>query len=288
MLGVLFSLLEIVLRKSAPELSLAFLIAHRVEGIESELVLSNIDYRPGCDLAVALGYTGVAIMLSGIAYVARRRLSFMRNVGSLRAWFDWHVMSGVIGPSFILLHSAAKLDNWVSLGLWSLVITVLSGLLGRYLTTELPERASRAAIDTLDVDRVLGNLRTLHQGVAAADAWFDVYRREVKAFNESLGGENDFRAAFSSFVWVLRDDILRRRDAGRLYRMLRSSIAGGDARQLRRKAARAALELALFERRRVLLPRIEPLYSRWKMIHVPFAVAMSLIGGLHIFIELRR
>ena len=58
-------------------------------------------------------------MITGMLYVWRRRFSFMRNWGSLRSWFDWHVLTGVLGPAFILLHSAAKLDNWVSLGFWS-------------------------------------------------------------------------------------------------------------------------------------------------------------------------
>ena len=49
---------------------------------------------------------------------------------------------------------------------------------------------------------------------------------------------------------------------------------------------RAALLRAHYERRRVLLPRIEPLFRRWKLIHVPAAILLALLGGAHIVLAL--
>ena len=161
-----------------------------VEGIDPELALAQVGYRPGCELAVDFGYTGTALMITGMLYVWRRRFSFMRNVGSLRSWFEWHVLTGVLGPAFILLHSVAKLDNWVSLGFWSMIITVISGLLGRYLTTQIEERASTAAMEVLDIDRQLAKLRGTQPGVRAADVWYEAYRRRVTNFDNWLGGKN--------------------------------------------------------------------------------------------------
>ncbi|HEX8952800.1 MAG TPA: 4Fe-4S dicluster domain-containing protein, partial [Polyangia bacterium] len=146
---------EIAMRLWAPKYSMQFLIATLAEGIDPELALDKIGYRPGCELAVDFGYTGTALMITGMLYVWRRRFGFMRNWGSLRSWFEWHVLTGVLGPAFILLHSVAKLDNWVSIGFWSMIITVISGLLGRYLTTQIEERASTAAVEVLDIDRQL-------------------------------------------------------------------------------------------------------------------------------------
>ncbi len=100
------------------------------------------------------------------------------------------MLTGVLGPAFILLHSVAKLDNWVSLGFWSMIITVISGLLGRYLTTQIEERASTAAVEVLDIDRQLAKLRGTQPGVRAADVWYEAYRRRVTNFDNWLGGKN--------------------------------------------------------------------------------------------------
>jgi hypothetical protein len=287
---------EIALRKFLPERSIAYIILTRAEGFEHDLALSRVDYRPGCELAINLGYVGTALMITGLAYVWRRRMPFMRNVGSLRAWFDWHVLAGVIGPSFILLHSVAKLDNWVSLAFWSMIATVLSGLLGRYLTTQLPQAASVATVETLEVDRQLGKLRIEHPGVRVADGWFEDYRRRLAAFELRLDGPKvrgrepkapTAGGGVIAFFWMLKDDLARGGRSRRLNRSLKAAVRGPGASKVRRRAYKLALRLERLERRRVLLPRLEPLFLRWKAIHVPMAVALTIIATIHIFLALK-
>jgi hypothetical protein len=282
---------EIAMRLWVPKWSMAYLIATMVEGIDADLALPRIGYRPGCELAVNFGYTGTALMLTGLFYVWRRRFSFARNWGSLRSWFEWHVLTGVLGPSFILLHSVAKLDNWVSLGFWSMIITVISGLLGRYLTTQIEERASTAAMEVLDIDRQLAKLRGTQPGVRAADVWYEAYRRRVGNFDKRLGGKDGaptFLGAVWTFLWCVKDDVMR----GRLIRALRSqlkkTVHGRGARKVRGEAMRLSLQLALLERRRVLLPRLEPLFNQWKAAHIPMSVVLTIVATIHIVIELRR
>ncbi len=267
---------EIVLRKVAPERSFDYLYQTLVDGIEPSIAVTRVDYRPGCELAVRLGTIGTIIMFSGMLYPARRRIARLRNLGSQRAWFDMHVLTGVIGPLFIVLHTVAKLDNWVSLAFWSMVGTVLSGLVGRYLTTQLPERASSAALDALEVDRKLAALRARHATVRAADDWFAAYQRRV--------GEVAKRPLVAILGWLVADDFAR----ATRHRALGEALGGVPDPRARREAARCASRLALYERRRVLLPRLEPLFRRWKLVHVPMAIALTVIGGVHIAISLLR
>jgi len=296
LLAVALAGTEILLRKVFPGWSASYWLAVHVDGVDPDLALARVDYRPGCELAVNYGYAGTVIMITGLFYVWRRRLSFMKNWGSLRAWFDWHVMTGVVGPIFILFHSAAKLDNWVSLAFWSMVLTVVSGLLGRYLTTELPERASTAMVETLEVDRLLAVLRSAHPGVRVADGWFETYRRRVSLWERRLAGsakEKDkkkkatFWGAVATFFWVVKDDVLRGKRKRALSKALRAAVRGKGAGAVRRQAMKYAERLATLERRRVLMPRLEPLFRQWRAVHVPMAVILTLIAGVHIFLALR-
>ena len=288
---------EIALRLYRPERSLSFFLYTHADGFDRELALSRVDYRPGCELAVNLGYVGTALMLTGMAYVWRRRMPFMRTVGSLRSWFDWHVLSGVFGPLFIVLHSVGRLDNWVSLAFWSMMVTVISGLLGRYLTTQLPQAASTAIVETLEVDRQLGKLRIEHPGVRVADSWFEEARRRLLAYEATYtpvavrGQKGDARPAtvgdgVTAVLYMLRDDLTRWMRNSALSKALASSVRGPGARKIRRRAYKLATRLARLERRRVLLPRLEPLFLRWKAIHVPMAIALTVIATVHIFLSL--
>ena len=60
-------------------------------------------------------------------------------------------------------------------------------------------------------------------------------------------------------------------------------MRGPGARRIRSRAHKLAMRLERLERRRVLLPRLEPLFLRWKAIHVPMAVALTIIASVHIF-----
>lgn len=298
LLAVAVGCVEIVLRKVWPQYSAAYWFATKVDGIDPDIAIHRVDFRPGSELAVDFGYIGTFLMISGLLYVWRRRLGFMRNWGSLRAWFDWHVMTGVVGPLFILMHSAAKLDNWVSFGFWSMVATVISGILGRYLTTELPERASTAMVETLEVDRKLATLRQAHPGLRVVDGWFEVYRRKVAHFDRRLAGKGKeprrdrgkptFWGAIWSVLWVMKDDLGRGRRLRALSKSLRQSVRGPGARKVRKEARTLADRLALLERRRVMLPRLEPLFRQWKAIHIPMSVVLTVVAGIHIFLELRK
>ena len=287
----LLSCTEIALRLWLPKYSLGYLMMTMVDGIPPEIALPRVGYRPGCALAVNFGYAGTALMVTGMMYVWRRRFSFMRNVGSLRSWFEWHVLTGVLGPLFILLHSVAKLDNWVSLGFWSMIITVVSGLLGRYLTTQLEERASTAAVEVLDLDRQLAKLRGVHPGVRSADVWYEAYQRRLKNFERARGGVEarpTFFGAILAFFWVVKDDVLRGRRLRQLKSQLKKTVHGRGARKVRREAIVIAQRLALLERRRVLLPRLEPLFNQWKAAHIPMSIILTVIATIHISIELAR
>ena len=288
LLAVAAFAVEIALRKLWPAWSLSYFLAVHVDGIDADLALARTDFRPGCGLAVNLGYAGTALLISSMTYVWRRRFSFMRNWGSLRSWFDWHVLAGVIGPLFILMHTAAKLDNWVSMAFWSMVLTVVSGLLGRYLTTQIEENASVAAVETLEESRALDELRRLHVGVRSADDWFEAYRTRVQKFERGFkNGRPTFFGAVWACLWVLGDDLKRGARIRRLKRALRASVSGHRAWTVRRKATRHAVKLALLERRRVLLPRLEPLFRQWKAVHVPMAVCLTVIATIHIVLALR-
>jgi hypothetical protein len=128
-------------------------------------------------------------MIIAAIYPIFRRIKLFRWFASNTMWFDFHLMAGTVGPMFVALHSALRLGNVTPGNLhtiaafWSMIITVVSGFLGRYLYTQVPElssgveprssitsgrsrRRARSDVPMAEIDRELAEHRAKAQRVA--------------------------------------------------------------------------------------------------------------------------
>jgi len=279
--AVMVAAAEILVRSQWPSLSLAFAWDTLLEGVDGDVALAHVTYRAGCPLAVNLGYAGTALLVSSLAYVLRKRLRWLRRAGTIQGWFDWHVVASVIGSALIALHTAARLDNWVSLPFWAMIFAVLSGLVGRYLATRL--QLGRASLGLVERERQLAALRTREPGVRAAMHWLDRQRARFGQRRRTSG----ILGALGTIAWLAFDNLTSGARLSQLRRALRRSLPGWKRRAVRREAAALAAALALAERRRALVDPLLPLFRSWKLVHVPMATVLALLGALHIFLALR-
>ena len=132
---------EVVLRWLQPAWSVSYRLM-RLEGTEAALAEMNVSYLAGTQLALACGYVGTALMVLSMAYLLQRRFGWFYKTATNQFWLDVHLMTGTVGPLFVVLHSALRLSTWVSIPFWSMVAVVVSGVLGRYLYTLVPSLTS--------------------------------------------------------------------------------------------------------------------------------------------------
>jgi Fe-S-cluster-containing hydrogenase component 2 len=268
------ALAEIMLRIYRPESSLQYVML-RADGLEPVIAKLKVGYRAGTDLAVNCGYVGTGLMLLAILYTPLRRLKAFRRIASNTMWFDFHMMAGTMGPMFIVLHSALKLDNWVSAAFWSMIIVVTSGVIGRYLYTQVPDLLNGRELEELDHPRALGKLRAQYpQAAQVADQLIAAQRGRAQHVAER-------RRLVGAFLWILAEDL--RRPFRWLTRKGKFRAAGAPRRVARDMAYRTG-RLLLVERRRVLVPRAQLLLHTWKKVHVPFSFIMAAIASVHIWL----
>ena len=110
-------------------------------------------------MTAAVNYDPYDVDIDADPYPVFRRLSLFRWLASNTMWFDFHLMAGTVGPMFIILHSALRLDTWVSAAFWSMAIVVVSGFLGRYLYTQVPALSSGVELEELDHERAFQKAR---------------------------------------------------------------------------------------------------------------------------------
>ena len=99
------------------------------------------DFRtlsPSSNLGHGYGIAGTALILTNLLYLVRRRFARL-SVGSLRAWLDVHVFSGLFGGMLVMFHSAFQARSGIAMvTVGALLVVIGTGLLGRYLYSLSP------------------------------------------------------------------------------------------------------------------------------------------------------
>ena len=275
-------LVEILLRAYQPAWSYQFYqLSHSQEyaGIAVGLLIDKVHFRAGDELAVQCGLVGTAFMIVAAIYPMFRRLRVFRWLASNTMWFDFHLMAGTIGPMFVALHSAARLGTWVDIALWSMVIVAVSGFIGRYLYTQVPELSSGRELEELDHERAFSHHRG-HNPVAMAEIDRELYLHKLKADRVA-----HHAGVLFALGWLLLEDL--RRPVRRLRRRARLTRLGVHGRARRDLAMRAS-KMILIQRSAVIAPKAALLLHSWKKVHVPFTILLAGASVAHIYVSWSR
>lgn len=283
MLGLfafLIALGEALLRKYAPTMSYQFsqLVAE-AEAKELQADVSDVLLRPGDELSTYCGLVGTALMIIAAIYPIFRRMKVFRWMASNTMWFDFHLMAGTVGPMFIGLHSVLRLDSWVSAAFWSMVIVVISGYLGRYLYTQVPELSSGVELEELDHERAFQRARPVLP-VAMAEIDRELAEQRAKAQRVAMSP-----SVLRALWWLIFQDIGRiPRTIARKSRLAQLNVEGPIRNDLARRTAR----MIVIARRQVVAPKAQLLLNSWKKVHVPFTVLLAGFSAVHIWISWGR
>ncbi|HZL64953.1 MAG TPA: hypothetical protein VFD50_08470 [Thermoleophilia bacterium] len=85
-----------------------------------------------------IGIVGFVLMLMTATLYSVRKLRSDASWGSTAAWLKFHMVTGLVGPYMVLLHTAMKFNGLAGLAMLLTVVVVVSGLIGRYIYTRVP------------------------------------------------------------------------------------------------------------------------------------------------------
>ena len=99
----------------------------------------HISLKPSGALGHGLGIIGTLMMIFGVGlYMLRKRYRKSFNFGYLKHWLEFHIFLCSVGPVLVLYHTAFKFGGLVSVSFWSMVLVVLSGVVGRFIYLQIP------------------------------------------------------------------------------------------------------------------------------------------------------
>ncbi len=242
---------------------------------------------PQRGLGYWLGIIGGSCMLLLLIYSARKRYAWLRWMGGIPAWFEFHMVMGVVGPVLILFHSNFKLGATNSnVALFSMLLVAGSGVVGRYIYTRLHARLDDHE-DTLDALKKVGErLRkqagstALLPGVLAVIE--QVEQRLIVLPNRSHGRfllifTGAFRMARARYV--VRAEIRR---AVHLAQRAHSQALAQHAPRIGELARRYAYRRLDAARRMTEFQTYARLFSFWHVLHIPLFFMLLFAGIAHV------
>ena len=221
---------------------------------------------PRSGLGYALGITGGSMMVFLLLYSARKRVRWLRWMGSVTRWFEVHMVLGVLGPLCILFHSNFSLGATNSnVAFFSMLTVAGSGLVGRYLYSHIHFGLYGRKKTLADLKSSAERLHSLGQSVP--------FLPQLMA---RLDAAVSVRVVLSR--WSLRRHVRRTlRQAAR-----QSPPIANERRRLQRAAyglitqrLRAARNVAEFE-------VYQRLFGLWHVLHLPLIFMLFIAGIVHV------
>jgi len=242
---------------------------------------------PQRGLGYTLGITGGSMMLLLLIYSARKRVAWLRWLGSIPAWFQIHMMLGIVGPLLILFHSNFHLGATNSnVALICMLLVAGSGVVGRYIYTRLHAHLDghESTLEQLKADGE--RLRLQANSIAFLPGLLDAIERIEKKFIEPPG------SAISRlphlFTGAIRVQIARWLVRREIRRSLRA-ISGPKSRILLPHVKRITLVTCRYADRRLAAGRrtaeyrlYARLFSFWHVLHIPLFFMLLVAGIVHV------
>ena len=225
-----------------------------------------------------LGIVGTALMTIGVVgYILRKRVPALAGAGSLRHWLQVHIFLCTLGPFFVLLHTTFKFGGIVSVSFWSMAIVVASGVFGRYVYVRIPKTINGRF---LDLETVRANTRARTESLRAllgdsADELGDLM--EVSTLPSRPPGLT------RALVLAAQGDLDYRRRKRRMKRFLRQRNLGANVRA---DVLGLTEEQARLRQQALLLQPFQRLFRYWHVMHLPLAVVMFMILGIHVTVAI--
>ncbi len=231
-----------------------------------------VAYEPGKGIWLMLGWAGAGMMALLMLYSLRKRLPLLGFLGSMRVSLNAHMFLGIMGPLCILFHTTFKFNGIIATSFWCMMVTMVFGILGRYIYIQIPRGITGAELGVKDIEEMIESI----------DA--DMLRHaDVQHLLKEIAVPDTEAGALSpahALLYMMKTDVKNRLRVYRLRNILRKRAAMDRAARedivglLSRKAA--------LIRRKNLLTTAHRLLHYWHVLHIPLAITMFLIMFIHI------
>jgi len=217
---------------------------------------------------------GTFFMLLLLLYSVRKRCRFAANWGDLGIWLSAHIFLGFAGPALVLFHTVFKFSGIVSIAFWSMVLVVVSGVVGKYIFALIPRSLSGMELNRIELEaEEIGLTFEMRKLLPAAHPFWPRL-----AAIESKSGR---RSRWEHLHLIIEPARLRRQ----LQRLLEGSSDLDRAQ--RKKLVALVVKRHMLHHKAELMQQTSRILHYWHLIHQPFVIIMFLILAVHVYFSVR-
>lgn len=258
---------------------------YTLDATERPFSPKHVLLKPSGSIGIKLGFLGVAMFLAIFLYPLRKRWAWLSRQGSAKHWLDYHVILGLSAPFIIALHSSFKFHGFAGIAFWIMVAVSASGVIGRYLYSQIPRSLNTAELTIKELREVQGSLaqQLEAQNLLPRADLHSLLKLPSKERVESMWMLN-------ALVYMVALDIIRWFRIARLRRhaldptSILSTLGGllpTRHRELE-KAISTAREEAGIAKRVLFLSRAQQVFHLWHVVHKPFSYTFAILALFHI------
>jgi len=241
--------------------------------------LDHVSLKPSGALGHGLGIIGTLMMIVGVGiYMIRKRYKRFFNIGYLKHWLEFHIFLCSVGPVLVLYHTAFKFGGLVSVSFWSMVLVVLSGVVGRFIYLQIPRTIQGRELSVQELIEIKEKLAIRVRSVLSEDT------STLTEFERISSADRYKSFKLSTAIGYLHRDFFDIQRVMRLFnkRMKLLGITKIERKELL-KAGKSELTMA---RRIAFLRTSHKLFQLWHVFHLPFAIAMFVIMVIHVAVTI--
>ncbi|MGD9842451.1 MAG: hypothetical protein AB7F79_08400 [Steroidobacteraceae bacterium] len=240
---------------------------------------------PKSGIGYMLGIIGGSLMLLLLLYPARKRLHWLSFMGSVKGWFQTHMILGLIGPIFILYHSNFRTGAVNSnVALFCMLFVSGSGLVGRYFYTRIHAGLSDRATTLSELQ---GNAERL-KGVSLSVPFMpELLQRLLQEEQQLLRRVPRFPVLLRPPFAFLMATLARLRLTRYVRRSLRAAAMTSTV--LAKQQPRLLAASRTYVRQRINATRevtefqaYAQLFSLWHLLHLPLFFMLLIAGIVHV------
>ena len=240
-------------------------------------------------LGSSSGILGFAMFLVIFLYPLRKYWTWLGRQGLARHWLDFHVLLGLSAPFVIALHASFKFHGFAGIAFWIMLAVSLSGVVGRYLYSQIPRRVNAAELSRKELQELQEKMtQQLEQQnfLQAANV-----RSALRLPSQQTVDKLPIPLAL---VYMLLLDLARpfriaHLRNGALHGAEHLTTLGGMLPTRHREMERAiavAREEASLSKRILFLSRTEQVFHLWHVVHKPFSYTFAILALVHISVVL--
>src|SRR5579864_1212102 len=243
--------------------------------------------RPSGIIGLKLGFLGLAMFLTIFLYPLRKKWAWLGRQGNAKHWLDFHVLLGLTAPFVIAFHSAFKFSGFAGTAFFIMVAVSLSGIIGRYLYSQIPRSLNAAEISLSELQDA--QIR-LAQHLADQNL---LPQADLRALLRLPSREKVQRLPIIvALVYMFFLDALRMFRIAKLrrrtlpFRQKITTFAGFlPTHKLElEKAIHTAKEEASLSKRVLFLARSQQVFHLWHVVHKPFSYSFAVLALIHIVV----